>query len=105
MKLVTARSAATIGRRSLSPRASISGAYRSRRRAGLQREINRSKDANMKTSARFHHALWVLLGLAALNTSSVADEPGYTRQEDVIYGRKYGVALTLDVFRPKQNAN
>ena len=24
----------------------------------------------------------------------------YTRIEDVIYGRKYGTALTLDVFRP-----
>jgi acetyl esterase/lipase len=33
-----------------------------------------------------------------------ADEP-YTRAEDVIYGRKYGVALTLDVFTPKMNAN
>ena len=29
-----------------------------------------------------------------------ADEPDYTRTEDVIYGRKYGTALTLDVFRP-----
>jgi acetyl esterase/lipase len=31
-----------------------------------------------------------------------ADEPSYTRKEDVIYGRKYGVALTMDVFTPKQ---
>ncbi len=29
-----------------------------------------------------------------------ADEP-WTRTRDVIYGRKYGVALTLDVFTPK----
>ena len=29
-----------------------------------------------------------------------ADEPDYKRTEDVIYGRKYGTALTLDVFRP-----
>jgi acetyl esterase/lipase len=29
----------------------------------------------------------------------------FTRKEDVIYGRKYGVALTLDVLTPKQNAN
>src|SRR6476620_1919991 len=28
-----------------------------------------------------------------------------TRQEDVIYGRKDGMALTMDVFTPKQNAN
>ena len=29
----------------------------------------------------------------------------FTRQADVIYGRKYGTALTLDVFTPKKNAN
>lgn len=37
-----------------------------------------------------------------------SDEPSaepYTRQEDVIYGRKHGMALTLDVFTPRQNAN
>jgi acetyl esterase/lipase len=34
-----------------------------------------------------------------------ADEPAYTRQEDIIYGRKHGVALTMDVFTPKKNAN
>ncbi|MBS0262395.1 MAG: alpha/beta hydrolase [Planctomycetes bacterium] len=33
-----------------------------------------------------------------------ADEP-YIRTEDVIYGRKFGSALTLDVFAPKENAN
>ncbi len=34
-----------------------------------------------------------------------ADEASFTRKEDVIYGRKYGTALTLDVFTPKQKAN
>ena len=33
-----------------------------------------------------------------------ADEPGFARQE-VIYGRKYGTALTMDVFTPKKDAN
>src|ERR1051326_7684268 len=33
-----------------------------------------------------------------------ADDP-YTRQQDVIYGRKYGTALTMDVFTPKENSN
>jgi acetyl esterase/lipase len=33
------------------------------------------------------------------------DEPTFDRREDVIYGRKFGTALTLDVFTPKQNAN
>ena len=30
------------------------------------------------------------------------EEPAFTRQEDVIYGRKYGTALTMDVFTPKK---
>ncbi len=32
-------------------------------------------------------------------------EEAFTRTEDVIYGRKFGTALTLDVFAPKQHAN
>jgi acetyl esterase/lipase len=32
-------------------------------------------------------------------------EPTYTRTEDVIYGRKHGLAMTLDVFAPKDKAN
>ena len=31
-----------------------------------------------------------------------ADSKPYTRTEDVIYGRKDGVALTMDVFKPKK---
>jgi acetyl esterase/lipase len=54
-------------------------------------------------------ALIGLVGVIALfaTFSSVrgADEPNYTRQEDVIYGRKYGTALTLDVFTPKKEPN
>ena len=33
-----------------------------------------------------------------------ADEP-FTRREDVIYGRKFGTALTMDVFLPKEKSN
>lgn len=29
----------------------------------------------------------------------------YTRKEDVIYGRKDGLAMTMDVFTPKEKAN
>ena len=47
----------------------------------------------------------LLLGLAFPISSTVAADPTFTRQEDVIYGRKFGTALTLDVFRPKANAN
>lgn len=42
-------------------------------------------------------------GLAA--TARAADDPPYNRTEDVIYGRKDGMALTLDVFKPKKEAN
>lgn len=37
--------------------------------------------------------------------SNAADEPSYTRTEDVIYGRKYGLALTMDVFKPREDSN
>ena len=38
-------------------------------------------------------------------SSARGEEPSFTRQEDVIYGRKYGTVLTMDVFRPKSGAN
>jgi len=33
------------------------------------------------------------------------EAPLFRRQEDVIYGRKFGTALTLDVITPRQNPN
>jgi acetyl esterase/lipase len=39
---------------------------------------------------------------SAGTTQTTAD---YTRTEDVVYGRKFGVALTLDVFQPARGAN
>ena len=42
--------------------------------------------------------------LAGLIQISAQDSPSFTRAEDVIYGRKFGTALTLDVFQP-QKAN
>ena len=44
-----------------------------------------------------------LLGLALFSGSFIRaqEQPGFTRTEDVIYGRKFGTALTLDVFEPK----
>ncbi|MBI3865416.1 MAG: alpha/beta hydrolase [Planctomycetia bacterium] len=33
---------------------------------------------------------------------SLGDEPAVRRTEDVVYGRKFGMALTLDVFQPAQ---
>src|SRR5215475_2818873 len=51
---------------------------------------------------------WVvaLLMVAAHPPATPAQKaPSFTRQQDVVYGRKYGTALTLDVFTPKKNAN
>ena len=47
-----------------------------------------------------------LLLVAAEPRVVPAQEGGtFTRQADVIYGRKYGTALTMDVFTPKKDAN
>jgi acetyl esterase/lipase len=53
---------------------------------------------------------WIRTTMAAIVVLSVsltalaADELNFTHKEDVVYGRKHGTALTLDVFAPKQNA-
>lgn len=39
------------------------------------------------------------------SAAMAADNPAFTRKEDVVYGRKDGTALTMDVFTPKENAN
>jgi acetyl esterase/lipase len=39
-----------------------------------------------------------------LASAEFADPHPYTRRRDVIYGRKTGVALTMDVFTPKKDA-
>ena len=49
----------------------------------------------------FFVASWALVSAAG----RAADEHNYDRTEDVIYGRKHGMALTLDVFKPREKAN
>jgi acetyl esterase/lipase len=50
-----------------------------------------------------------LVGLATVLATVVAsadnDQASYTRKEDVIYGRKFGTALTLDVLTPRKGGN
>ncbi len=46
-----------------------------------------------------------LLSLLLLPLSAFAQTPNYTRTDDVIYGRKFGTALTMDVFLPKEKPN
>jgi acetyl esterase/lipase len=43
----------------------------------------------------------VLLGLSLAPSQA----PTYDRKDDVVYGRKYGFALTLDVLAPKEKKN
>ena len=47
-------------------------------------------------------ALFAILGLFGFSARAGLAQapPEFTRTEDVIYGRKFGMALTLDVFRP-----
>src|ERR1043165_750814 len=40
-----------------------------------------------------------------LESAFALDGPDFTRREDVVYGRKFGVALTLDVITPKEKPN
>ena len=50
----------------------------------------------------------LLLSLFAVIVVAIpafAQDAPYTRTEDVIYGRKHGMAMTLDVFAPKEKAN
>jgi acetyl esterase/lipase len=42
--------------------------------------------------------------LSATSVRAQTDEP-FTRARDVVYGRKHGMALTMEVFTPKEKAN
>lgn len=48
-------------------------------------------------------ALLALLALCCF--AADAADAAYKRTEDVVYGRKFGTALTLDVFKPEQTNN
>lgn len=45
------------------------------------------------------------LFLSLASTFAAGTNTPFTRTEDVIYGRKFGTALTLDVFRPEPTNN
>ncbi len=47
--------------------------------------------------------LLAFLATAVISLPLCAGE--FTRTEDVIYGRKYGLAMTMDVFEPKEKKN
>jgi acetyl esterase/lipase len=41
----------------------------------------------------------------ATDVARADDKANYDHKVDVVYGRKFGMALTMDVFTPKSNAN
>lgn len=50
----------------------------------------------------------IAVALTVLPLPAVARAEGnveFTRKEDVVYGRKFGSALTMDVFTPRERAN
>jgi acetyl esterase/lipase len=54
----------------------------------------------------FRHFLAALAAaLLLVPAASAQTKPEFTRQEDVIYARKYGTALTMDIFTPKAKTN
>ena len=50
-------------------------------------------------------AFLILVILLSPSSSRAADEPSFVRAEDVVYGRKFGTALTMDIFTPRGHAN
>jgi acetyl esterase/lipase len=47
----------------------------------------------------------LLIAIMFLLPSARADDLAFTRQNDVVYGHKFGVGLIMDVFTPKAHAN
>jgi acetyl esterase/lipase len=50
-------------------------------------------------------ALAAFTAFCALAPAALAENASYTHKADVIYGRKYGMALTMEVFQPKEHTN
>ena len=59
----------------------------------------------MKLPRLFFALLLPWASLTAQAQTPVTAPAGFTRTEDVVYGRKFGTALTLDVFQPKTSPN
>ena len=56
------------------------------------------KHAAHKPSSIF----WIILLAVATSVPAAPAERGVTITPDVVYGHKYGMALTMDVFQPKE---
>jgi acetyl esterase/lipase len=56
-------------------------------------------------AARLVMSLVLMTSLLSPCLAQESDAKLFTRTEDVVYGQKYGTALTMDVFQPKTNGN
>lgn len=80
----------------------------SRTSSSIQRSGPRASAAPLSLHRPRGRQLSSRLLLAALVISATgfaADNPSFTREHDVIYGRSYGASLTMDVFKPRAPAN
>jgi acetyl esterase/lipase len=50
-------------------------------------------------------SLFAAIAALALTSPALAQDANYSRTDDVIYGRKFGLAMTMDIFTPKEKAN
>src|SRR5262249_17990573 len=66
--------------------------------------ISKRKDL-LVTFSRSLQAVGLFVVLISSSIVAHGDEPAFTRTQDVIYGRKLGTALTMDVFTPEQKQN
>jgi acetyl esterase/lipase len=55
--------------------------------------------------AKWVTKVWLLVVFCLIGASWAAETASYSRREDVIYGRKDGMALTMDVITPKSKMN
>jgi acetyl esterase/lipase len=58
----------------------------------------------MISAARTTTILSLAASLILVSNAGWAADPSFSRKEDVIYGRKFGTALTMDVFTPTKNS-
>jgi len=67
------------------------------------------KSSTAGSRAIFRGVLLLGLACATLARADDGDRPGFatphTQITDVVYGKKYGMALTMDVFRPTEQPN
>src|SRR5260370_23765902 len=63
----------------------------------------RSSGVAVMNHARTSMIFSLTTSLILLSTAGWGADPSFNRKQDVIYGRKFGTALTMDVFIPNED--